>query len=1608
MKKAKTQNETPRMGRHRLFAAASMLVIAAILLTGATFAWLTLSLAPEVTGISTQIGANGSLEIALLNAETRGDLSKIRTSVGSSLANNKTANNSWGNLVDVNAEEYGLSAITLMPARLNIEANPSGGYSVADNYLLVPTYGYDGRITHLSGDTYGMTYGENGFMGSLTAPDFGVRGIGTSSALSVQGSALVMAKTNVITYTNSAKNAAVSALTKNADDLFNLVIAHNTDSNKQFTNDDKAVLTAMLGDLGTAYTYVDLALRQGILAHAAANIGDEDLFNQARTMILDTSKDLSALLADQSEAMDFEIPETLQTWVNEAAALKNSLNEANTKNTELNDGSYTWAELRTVMNSLMNLDKIYIGENLFGNMSADDFAALLGSTFEMTLAPGSGIFADLADFTGNYSTWINAMGSKVEVATLSAVDPAYLTALSNSLSDLTAASGSNATEIKLSQLYGYALDLAFRCNAPLSDLLLQTGAISRISNEESGASTMGAGSYMEFSTDDDHFTPEQMITLMDAVRVAFLDDMGNVMGIAKLNTSNRTIVSGVITAPLYLYDFTVEYDEESNGNILVMGERRSKDDNAITALDQNVAKAVTTLVWLDGDIVDNTMVSAEAEASLTGILNLQFASSANLIPAENGDLQLLTPKKSDLNALIAEHQATYDAGQGMYTTTSWTPFADAFEHATNVYLDANANEAEVLAAATRLYKAQDALEQVSLQLLKDKIDAIRGMMGQTDDLACLVLEDAENKRVYTVKGSYTDEQFESKIGTINRVDYTNNLKDNGNGVMSPVYTDESWSKLADALYDAEAVYNHNTYTDYVVMDQAISALQEAFDTLVRNLYFEAFEYQDELYYFAVTDDSDTYGKWYDSEHNRIVSDLTILKLDANATLAKIAKIEGVEDKISMNHGYLSPSINILYTEYPALRNEEIIGIHWNTDGPFVQTAHASYKAYLQFLVDLANTYGYGSNPIPTRAKSVIRQTNPSRADVDTAMKEMERYCQIAAVVAEAVSEDHAQCNEIIDADLLLRQNTITTEQAQLAIDGLNQHLTAHVIIEDMTQAQYDALAEKTAKLIAIVGEADETVVAANDLMARYNAYLADAENNACPTSFDATEIYLAVITKIYDSCMTLEEYRILYVATAYLTSVLGEDAAADEAIIAANAKLAEYEAYLENIDTGEVPLADDALLPAVNAKLVENGKTAVNAVMTNDEKVLLTLALNYAMSIPLPTPEEGDELGETETEATTEAVTEAVTEPETEAETYLPGTGTDLVEPDPEYWTKVTNAMAQAQDMLSRDYVGDGEYADVMAVLNDLLESAGRTPVTSLWTEDQRMVLVLAVNAAKDIEGYENLEIRFTVEAIEGLLNRFYYVTDAEAIDALNAINTQFASLNMKQFTIANSVPRYIAVGSEIFEVVNGVDYGKLFLPDDVADITGVTTLKAVLLTRSGIIFTVEKSVTVYAPADNTEILLPNTAPAGGEMIYTEFEVETDAEGNEVLDEDGNPVTVPVGDPIWNGAMSIGASADLKVKLNQSYYEVEVQAEEPAEGEDPADPETQQVFYTTGEKISTYSWSSGNSNVATVSVSDGVCTVKAVAAGRVTISVTVTTDMGNSYTTSYTITVTNP
>lgn len=67
--------------RKKLMGAVAMLLVASIMVVSSTYAWFTLSTAPEITGISTSVGANGNLEIALLNSDTAGDLTRDRKSV---------------------------------------------------------------------------------------------------------------------------------------------------------------------------------------------------------------------------------------------------------------------------------------------------------------------------------------------------------------------------------------------------------------------------------------------------------------------------------------------------------------------------------------------------------------------------------------------------------------------------------------------------------------------------------------------------------------------------------------------------------------------------------------------------------------------------------------------------------------------------------------------------------------------------------------------------------------------------------------------------------------------------------------------------------------------------------------------------------------------------------------------------------------------------------------------------------------------------------------------------------------------------------------------------------------------------------------------------------------------------------------------------------------------------------------------------------------------------------------------------------------------------------------------------------------------------------------
>ena len=136
------------MSKKKLFIIPIVLLLCLALLVAASFAWINLSRTPEISGINTQVGANGNLEIALLNDNTYMYPYEIGTGVGSSAAATtvQQSNMTWGNVVDLSDESYGLHDVSLLPSRLNLKSYDEGRGVVSGNMLMVPTYSVDGRI----------------------------------------------------------------------------------------------------------------------------------------------------------------------------------------------------------------------------------------------------------------------------------------------------------------------------------------------------------------------------------------------------------------------------------------------------------------------------------------------------------------------------------------------------------------------------------------------------------------------------------------------------------------------------------------------------------------------------------------------------------------------------------------------------------------------------------------------------------------------------------------------------------------------------------------------------------------------------------------------------------------------------------------------------------------------------------------------------------------------------------------------------------------------------------------------------------------------------------------------------------------------------------------------------------------------------------------------------------------------------------------------------------------------------------------------------------------------------------------------------------------------
>ena len=664
------QSKRRRDIKTKLMAAICMLLVSSIMMVSTTYAWFTLSTAPEVTGINTAVGANGNLEMALM--PYTGGTEAIKSGTADSMASQdiEKANITWGNLVDLSKNSvYGLDKITLYPSALN-EATTAEGNKPAVNTafpLSIPVYGSDGRVSGLNsqkvvdgvydGESFGekITVGENSVENPL-----GVRALGTISGLTEQQLDYRSAMATASTAASGAQRAASDALKKEGSTLAGIAVKHATvkeGTPEEYTLSDIQALQNMVNAL-TGYEadgkhvegsleMIEKAIRYYVLG---AYISKNTEYATAKTEIVgvdETTGKYNKTLADLSSYIPADMTQMVTN-------LNQSLSTANNTKTTLDnlvkdkpaDHKFAWSDFSETLKTLVNTEQMKLnGVDISALKTEDGINEAFkeynkNHELKLVMKTGAGVYADIADFTGNYSALVTIPEITYGV-TLYDVDAVMSAETTLTKTYLDAAddlvrnapygepTGAGGKAMPISDFYGYIIDLAFRTNAADSWLQLQADAVDRVyEGNTANDATMGGGSTMTFKTASASFTPAQVQALMSAIKIVFFDPTtGEILNYATLDTESlTTLQDNSISAKLVLCDAE---------GVAKTGDAAKQ----IMKLDQNVAEQLSVLVYLDGNEVDNADVAADVAQSMAGSLNLQFSSSADLKPMEYTDLR---------------------------------------------------------------------------------------------------------------------------------------------------------------------------------------------------------------------------------------------------------------------------------------------------------------------------------------------------------------------------------------------------------------------------------------------------------------------------------------------------------------------------------------------------------------------------------------------------------------------------------------------------------------------------------------------------------------------------------------------------------------------------------------------------------------------------------------------------------------------------------------------------------------------------------------------------------------------------------------------------------
>lgn len=609
--------------RTKLAAAVAMLLVSTIMLTTTTYAWFVLSTAPEVKGMSTTVGSNGSLEIALLNNATGADVNTISSGVGDSnvVKAVTAANVTWGNLVALNDASYGLSGVTLYPAALNVAAkqeNQPDKLVNCFNILKYPTYGVDGRVAALSANTEAGTLKNNTFQ--TDHADYGVRAIGSVTQADPKAHNFALARNGFAQSLRSAQNNAQEALSKNATLLVGMVIGEATGLTPA-PNQVEALKNA-LNSLNSAATELETALKYAVVARSLAK----------DSTLEEVTLDTAVLSKDDAD---------FGTQITALNQFKSKIQTALDAMPSTGQTSYTFADVETSFRALMS------GVTVAGKTTAeikkmkDDggetavmnwFTTMPES--DRVIRASSGLFVDAANFIGAMScniTIYNGYPGSVEINPTQ--NPLYMATVGKKVNEDYKSPDASAESSIITTTYGYIVDLAVRCSS--DGKLMLSEAVDRVTDD---AETLGAGSTFTKTTGD--------IADLSGLRIVFVDaENNNILGVAGLAATANTETEA--TYALHMFNYTVDAD----GCVALTAQAK---DDTITTLTADTIKKISVLVYLDGGS------SKYAAESASGTLNLQFCTDANLVPMEYTGYVTTNPATA---GLVITGDKTVAAGQ---------------------------------------------------------------------------------------------------------------------------------------------------------------------------------------------------------------------------------------------------------------------------------------------------------------------------------------------------------------------------------------------------------------------------------------------------------------------------------------------------------------------------------------------------------------------------------------------------------------------------------------------------------------------------------------------------------------------------------------------------------------------------------------------------------------------------------------------------------------------------------------------------------------------------------------------------------------------------------